>query len=199
MTRGVVCIVALLILFAAVTPCFALCSDQKTKKGVNTPPPNQNANLGGLKELGFTTPRLQSGASRASGYPPERSENGRKPEPTIMTKGLMKMAENRRRSETLTVRLTKAEKAALIAKSKKAKMTLTEYVLAVSRDTKIVLPPDTAPIILELKRIGNNLNQIAARVNSGMAYVPDLTDVMENQNKIYGLLLNLTEECQWQR
>ena len=109
------------------------------------------------------------------------------------------MAENRRRSETLTVRLTKAEKAAIIAKSKKAKMTLTEYVLAVSRDTKIVLPPDTAPIILELKRIGNNLNQIAARVNSGMAYVPDLTDVMENQNKIYGLLLNLTEECRWQR
>lgn len=109
------------------------------------------------------------------------------------------MEENRRRSETLTVRLTKAEKAAVIAKSKRAKMTLTEYILAISRDTKIVLPPDTAPIILELKRIGNNLNQIAARVNSGMAYVPDLTDVIENQNKIYSLLLNLMEECRWQR
>lgn len=51
------------------------------------------------------------------------------------------MAENRRRSETLTVRLTKAEKAAIITKSKKAKMTLTEYILAISKDTKIVLPP----------------------------------------------------------
>ena len=109
------------------------------------------------------------------------------------------MAENRRRSETLTVRLTKTEKTAIIAKSKRAKMTLTEYILAISKDTKIVLPPDTAPIVLELKHIGNNLNQIAAKVNSGMAYVPDLTDVMENQNKIYGLLLNLTEECRWQR
>lgn len=109
------------------------------------------------------------------------------------------MAENRRRSETLTVRLTKAEKAAIIAKSKRAKMTLTEYLLAVSRDTKIVLPPDIAPIILELKRIGNNLNQIATKVNSGMTYVENLTDVIENQNKIYDLLLKLTEECRWQR
>ena len=109
------------------------------------------------------------------------------------------MAENRRRSETLTVRLTKAEKAAIVAKSKRAKMTLTEYLLAVSRDTKIVLPPDIAPIILELKRIGNNLNQIAAKVNSGVTYVENLTEIIENQNKIYDLLLKLTEECKWQR
>ena len=109
------------------------------------------------------------------------------------------MAENRRRSETLTIRLTKAEKAAIIAKSKKAKMTLTEYILAVSRKAKIVLPPDTIPIILELKRIGNNLNQIATKVNSGVTYVENLTEVIEIQNKIYDLLLNLTEECRWQR
>ena len=112
---------------------------------------------------------------------------------------MMEMAENRRRSETLTVRLTKAEKAAIIAKSKRAKMTLTEYLLAVSRDTKIVLPPDIAPIILELKRIGNNLNQIAAKVNSGVTYVENLTEIIENQNKIYDLLLKITEECRWQR
>lgn len=109
------------------------------------------------------------------------------------------MAENRKRSETLTVRLTKAEKAAIIAKAKRAKMNLTEYIFAISKDTKIVLPPDTEPIVLELKRIGNNLNQIAAKVNSGVTYVADLAEVIENQNKIYGLLLKLTEECLWQR
>ncbi len=109
------------------------------------------------------------------------------------------MAENRKRSETLTIRLTKAEKAVLTAKARKAKMTLTEYILAISKDTKIVLPPDTAPIVLELKRIGNNLNQIAAKVNSGVTYVAGLTEVIENQNKVYDLLLRLTEECLWQR
>lgn len=109
------------------------------------------------------------------------------------------MAENRRRNETLTIRLTKAEKAVLSAKARKAKMTLTEYILAASKDTKIVLPPDTAPIVLELKRIGNNLNQIATKVNSGVTYVENLKEVIENQNKIYDLLFNLTEECRWQR
>lgn len=109
------------------------------------------------------------------------------------------MAENRKRSETLTIRLTKAEKASLLAKAKRAKTNLTEYLLAVSRDTKILLPPDTSPIVLELKRIGNNLNQIAAKVNSGVTYVAGLQGVIENQNKVYELLLKLTEECRWQR
>ena len=109
------------------------------------------------------------------------------------------MAENRRRSETQTVRLTKAEKAAIISRSKKAKMTLNEYILAVSKDTKIVLPPDTAPIVLELKRIGNNLNQKASKFNTGVTYVENLTEIIENQNKIYDSLLKLTEEYRWQR
>lgn len=109
------------------------------------------------------------------------------------------MTENRRHSETLTVRLTKAEKAAIIAKSKRAKIKLTEYILTISKDTKIVLPPDTAPIVLKLKRVGNNLNQIATKVNSGVTYLENLTEVIEKQNKIYELLLKLAEECRWQQ
>ena len=114
-------------------------------------------------------------------------------------KGMIEITENRRRNETLSIRLTKAEKSAIITKARKAKMNLTEYILTISKNTKITLPPDTAPIVLELKRIGNNLNQIAAKVNSGVTYVENLTQVIENQNKIYDLLLKLTEECQWQR
>ncbi len=57
-------------------------------------------------------------------------------------------------------------------------------IVALSRQTEIILPPDTAPIIVELKRIGNNLNQIAAKVNSGVTYVPDLKEIIENQKRI---------------
>ncbi len=109
------------------------------------------------------------------------------------------MSEKRRRNETLTVRLTRMEKANIIAKAKRAKMNLTEYILAISKQTEIVLPPDTAPIVIELKRIGNNLNQIAAKVNSGVAYVEGLQTVVENQNKIYGLLYEMTEKMRWQQ
>lgn len=109
------------------------------------------------------------------------------------------MSEKRRRNETLTVRLTRTEKASILAKAKRAKMNLTEYILAISKQTEIVLPPDTAPIVIELKRIGNNLNQIAAKVNSGVAYVDGLQTVVENQNKIYGLLYEMTEKKRWQQ
>lgn len=109
------------------------------------------------------------------------------------------MSANRRRNETLTVRLTKTEKSEIITKAKRAKMNLTEFIVALTRQTEIVLPPDTAPIIIELKRIGNNLNQIAAKVNSGAAYVPDLKSVIENQNRVYDLLLNLSGDKEWQQ
>lgn len=109
------------------------------------------------------------------------------------------MSEKRRRNEALTVRLTKTEKANIIAKAKRARMNLTEYILTISKQTEIILPPDTAPIVVELKRIGNNLNQIAAKVNSGVAYVEGLQTVIENQNKIYGLLYEMTEKKLWQQ
>ncbi len=109
------------------------------------------------------------------------------------------MSEKRRRNETLTVRLTRTEKANIIAKAKRANMNLTEYILAISKQTEIILPPDTAPIVIELKRIGNNLNQIAAKVNSGVAYAEGLQTVVENQNKIYGLLYEMTEKKRWQQ
>ncbi len=107
------------------------------------------------------------------------------------------MSENRKRSETLTIRITKSEKAAIVGQAKKARMSLTEYILALSQQLPIYPPPDFSPLLVELKRIGNNINQIAAKVNSGAAYVPDLRQIKEQQKKIYDQLLQLTEGSAW--
>lgn len=109
------------------------------------------------------------------------------------------MKENRKRSETLTIRLTRSEKARLISKAQRAKMSVTDYLVAVSERTEIHLPPDTVPVVTELKRIGNNLNQIAAKVNSGVTYVGNLAEVIENQNRAYRLLYEFTERCRWRQ
>jgi len=109
------------------------------------------------------------------------------------------MSENRKRSETLTVRLTKAERDRIAAQAARAGLSLTEYILALSRDTPILVPPNLTPLLRELKRIGNNLNQIAARVNSGVAYVPNLKDVIEGQRRICQLLQEMTEDTSWRR
>ena len=75
------------------------------------------------------------------------------------------MTKNRRRDKTLTIRLTESEKANIEKKAAKAKMNLTEYIIAASNKSKIKVAEDTTPLLIELKRIGNNINQIATRAN----------------------------------
>ena len=109
------------------------------------------------------------------------------------------MSENRKRNETLTIRLNKSERERIAEKAAHAGLSLTEYILALSRNTPILVPPDLMPVLRELKRIGNNLNQIAARVNSGVAYVPDLKNVIEGQQQICQQLKEMTEATSWRR
>lgn len=109
------------------------------------------------------------------------------------------MEEQRKRNQTLTIRLTETEKESITAQARRARMNLTEYILALNRGTEIVVPPDLTPLLRELKRIGNNVNQIAARVNSGATYAPGLEDVAEMQRAVYDALLLLMEGEPWRR
>ena len=72
---------------------------------------------------------------------------------------------NRKRNQTISIRLTTEEKKEIVAKAKQAQMTLTDYIIECSRDTKITVT-DLSEVLVELKRIGNNLNQIARKINS---------------------------------
>lgn len=96
-----------------------------------------------------------------------------------------KITENRRRDKTLTIRLTDSEKKKIIAKARKAKMSITDFIIACADNSVIKTPEDLRPVILQLKRIGNNINQIAVKVNSGTVYSVNFDDLIEMQNKIY--------------
>ena len=95
------------------------------------------------------------------------------------------ITENRRRDKTLTIRLTDSEKKKIIAKSRKAKMSATDFIIACTDNAVIKTPEDLRPVITQLKRIGNNINQIAVKVNSGAVYSVNFDEVIEMQNKIY--------------
>ena len=108
------------------------------------------------------------------------------------------MAENRKRDVTLTIRVTNAEKKSVAANARRARMNLTDYILKLNEQVTICPPPDLAPVLTELKRIGNNINQVAAKVNSGVAYVPGLDQVAENQNALVSLMSRMLEGSTWQ-
>ena len=95
------------------------------------------------------------------------------------------MTENRKRDRTLTIRLTKSEKEMIRKKAAHAKMTLTNYIVAASLQIEINVAEDVKPLLVELKRIGNNINQIALKVNTGKFRSANFQDVIDGQRLIY--------------
>ena len=70
-------------------------------------------------------------------------------------------------------------------------MTLTNYLIECSGNTEITVT-DLSEVLVELKRIGNNLNQIAKKANSRRFFFGKFDSVIEGQRKIYDAILNLT-------
>ena len=128
-------------------------------------------------------------ASRASGCPLGRKKPGGSPDPLLKTTEVTITA-NRKRNQTISIRLTPAEKKEITTKAKQAEMTLTDYLIQCSRDTQITVT-DLSEMLVELKRIGNNLNQIARKANSRKFFFAKLDSVVEGQRKIYDAILGL--------
>lgn len=76
-------------------------------------------------------------------------------------------------------------------KADRAKLSLTDYVLAACVQKEIRPAEDVKPLLIELKRIGNNLNQIARKVNVGAFHSADFQDVLDGQKMIYEELCRL--------
>ena len=95
------------------------------------------------------------------------------------------MSENRKRDVTHTIRLTAAEKDAIVRNAAKAHMSLTDFLVASALTTEIYVAEDTRPLITEMKRIGNNLNQISMKINAGAFQSYNFQEVIEMQRDIY--------------
>jgi uncharacterized protein with HEPN domain len=64
-------------------------------------------------------------------------------------------------------------------------MSTTDFIIACVDNAIIKTPEDLRPVVSQLKRIGNNINQIAVKVNSGALYSVNFNEVIDMQNKIY--------------
>ena len=67
-------------------------------------------------------------------------------------------------------RMTPEEKKKLIAKAEEAHMSLSGYIISLSRSKRVVLKDEIGKLTVEISRIGNNINQIA-RVGNSQKYV----------------------------
>ena len=108
------------------------------------------------------------------------------------------MSENRKPRQTLTIRVTSSEKDAITRNAAKARMSLTDYIIASSLLTEIHVAEDTRPLIAELKRIGNNLNQISMKINAGAFQSYNFQEVIGMQKAIYEELYRINRGAPWQ-
>ena len=91
----------------------------------------------------------------------------------------------RKRNKTLTIRLTEKEYDAITKKAHRSGMSITNFLVATTEQTQIYVAEDTKPLVTELKRIGNNLNQITARINAGIFHSYNFQEVIDLQRAIY--------------
>ena len=85
----------------------------------------------------------------------------------------------------ITIRVTKQEKERLIKKSQKVEMTLSEYLIEQGLERDIIIIEDVRNLVHELRKIGNNINQLTHLANSGVIRTVYLDGFKEDMKKIW--------------
>jgi len=97
-----------------------------------------------------------------------------------------------KKDNVIVIRVTKQEKERLIKKSQKAEMSLSEYLIEQGLERDIVIIGDIKKFVHELRKIGNNINQLTHLANSGVIRTVYLDGFKEDMKKI---LINLNDIC----
>ena len=88
-----------------------------------------------------------------------------------------------KKDKIITIRVSEKEKKKLIEKSEVAKLSLSEYLIKQGLDKEIVIVDGS-----ELRRIGNNINQLTYLANSGRIYTVDLSEVKQEIGKVWSVI-----------
>ena len=100
----------------------------------------------------------------------------------------------RKRNRVVPVRFSDHELSVIDANAKRAKMSRTEYLVSAGMDKPIVILDDLKPMLAELRRIGNNVNQLTRKANSGEIYAVGLTEINEQLGAVAAGLVAIQRE-----
>ena len=93
-----------------------------------------------------------------------------------------------KKSVMYSVRLTPLEYEALKSKCEKSGVEVSEFVRSAMKGKNVSVIEGIPEMIVALNRIGNNINQIAKRINAGgPAYQADMDEIRERLDEIWQL------------
>ena len=98
------------------------------------------------------------------------------------------------KTEIISTRVTPEQRRIIEEKAYSSYRTPSMYLRECALDKKIIVVKGVDELTSELRKIGNNLNQLTRAVNSGYAYEVDLRETREEVARIWQSLNSLTRE-----
>lgn len=98
------------------------------------------------------------------------------------------------KDKKINIRLTEKEKSIIEVKAKKLNMTITKFIISSCLKDKIVIVNGLDRVDTELRRIGNNINQLTRLANEKIITVIDLKELRMEVNNIWQLLKQLVQK-----
>ena len=98
------------------------------------------------------------------------------------------------KTEIISTRVTPEQREIIEEKAYSSYRTPSMYLRDCALDKKIVVVKGVDEVANELRKIGNNLNQIAREVNLGYLYEVNLTATREEVARLWQSLNSLTQE-----
>ena len=98
------------------------------------------------------------------------------------------------KDKKINIRLTEKEKNIIEVKAKKLNMTITKFIISSCLKDKIVIINGLDKIDTELRRIGNNINQLTRLANEKIITVINLKELRMEVNNIWQLLKQLVQK-----
>ena len=97
-----------------------------------------------------------------------------------------------KKTDRIEIRVTPEEKMLITLKSKQANTSISEFLIKSSTSNKIVVIKDIPQMTTELRRIGNNINQLTRLANSRIITCVDLEGTKKELQKLWQSLNLLT-------
>ena len=98
------------------------------------------------------------------------------------------------KTEIISTRVTPKQREIIEEKAYSSYRTPSMYLRDCALDKKIIVISGVDEVANELRKIGNNLNQLTRAVNSGYCYEVDLRETREEVARLWQLLNSLTQE-----
>lgn len=98
------------------------------------------------------------------------------------------------KDKKINIRLTEKEKSIIEVKAKKLNMTLTKFIVSSCLKDKIIIVNGLDKVDTELRKIGNNINQLTRLANEKIITVIDLKELRMEVNNIWQLLKQLVQK-----